>query len=516
MRFNSGALTFLIAHLFAISISVAAQNNIERTWRGPDLALIRTILAEADNSSKPDAKRSTTNTPVSTANKLARFKPGPDPGIARSLADAFGRSPAEIANLKDAFDSIKQGYETEVAKEGKSNNVAAALTFFISTNAMVFHDAPEPPDAVTEEMFQNVEKLIESSPSFAKITDPDKQQMHDWLVMMAGFALINYQDNKKSNNAEGLRNIGEFANLATKVVLGKGLDESRIATPQATKTSETAPTRTAGANASGITLSTTTFNDGWTAVIDSDAVHLTKGPLDVYLFWPIQFTDETRNLDTADLMWRTVVVPRFNVRSAQKFEDQIPDFLERLYYYEGTGTDKRTGKNAYIAMKAVSVSGFSKVIVATAPDKAAYKAAFPEPKSLTPMLNANRFALSAGDLVGTWKGMEGNSLMYYNSNTGNYAGMSTVAVSDEFTFESGGGYSSKHAQGSTQFGVTQGGQQRYTGRATVSNWELTLTNRYNGRAETFTASFEALKGGRILHLTKKDATGIQFHLVKTQ
>ena len=42
--------------------------------------------------------------------------------------------------------------------------------------------------------------------------------------------------------------------------------------------------------------------------------------------------------------------------------------------------------------------------------------------------------------------------------------------------------------------------ERYNGKATVTNWEMKLTNRFKGATETFTIQFEAVKGGRILHI----------------
>jgi hypothetical protein len=236
--------------------------------------------------------------------------------------------------------------------------------------------------------------------------------------------------------------------------------------------------------------------------------------MDIYLFYPILFTDEIRNQDTANYFWNTVVVPRFNINSATKIEDPIPDAIERLYYIEGTGSDKRTGQSGFIAMKAVSISGASHVIVAVAPSKASYNAAFPTPKDLTKMLNANRFALTASDLVGKWTGYDGTALGYYNTNTGNYAGTSTAVTSDQFTFNSNGSYQSSHAGAVSNLGgVARVSQAKYNGKYSASAWELTVTNRSQGKSETFTGYFEATKGGRILHLTNKAAVGIQYHLV---
>jgi hypothetical protein len=56
--------------------------------------------------------------------------------------------------------------------------------------------------------------------------------------------------------------------------------------------------------------------------------------------------------------------------------------------------------------------------------------------------------------------------------------------------------------------------QEYKGKATVSNWEIILPNRWKGATDTFEAWFEAVKGGRVLNLVNKTATGIKYNLVR--
>jgi hypothetical protein len=358
------------------------------------------------------------------------------------------------------------------------------------------------------------------TPAFARLSNSEKQQMHDWLVCMAGFVLTGYNDAKQKGDKETLKSLGELADYSTRLVLGIEVGKINISSEGLSLGEDSGGSNhmtPAGVNTTGISMSTTKFEDGWVAKIDSDYVHLVKDGMDIYLFYPILFTDEIRSQDTASYFWNTVVVPRFNINSATKIEDPIPDAIERLYYIEGTGSDKRSGKSGFIAMKAVSISGASHVIVAVAASKASYNAAFPTPKDLTKMLNANRFALTASDLVGKWTGYDGTALGYYNTNTGNYAGTSSAVTSDQFIFNSNGSYQSSHAGAVSRLGgVAQVSQSKYSGKYSASTWELTITNRFQGKSETFTGYFEAVKGGRILHLTRKDAVGIQYHLAKAR
>jgi hypothetical protein len=56
--------------------------------------------------------------------------------------------------------------------------------------------------------------------------------------------------------------------------------------------------------------------------------------------------------------------------------------------------------------------------------------------------------------------------------------------------------------------------QEYKGQSTVTNWNITLTNRFQGATEKYESYFEAVKGGRALIL--KDRLNTVFTLVKQQ
>ena len=283
------------------------------------------------------------------------------------------------------------------------------------------------------------------------------------------------------------------------------VNNSPVPTPAAS-----APARSGGS--SGISISTTNFGDGWTATIHDDYVLVSKGGTNVHLFYTVELNEQSRN-ETAQYFWNAVVLPHYDIQSATPWPGPSYEFI---YFIEGSGTDKRTGQSHYVAMRVVTVSGLAKVIVAAAPDKQSYYAAFPHPDKLSELLNANRFAVTKQDMVGHWKGGFGGAQQLYNVYTGANAGMNTAAGSEEFTFDAAGNYQSRLAGASGQVGSMKVYDQKYSGKFSVANWEATLSN-FNERATAgFDAYFEAVKGGRILHLTDKEAKGIQYHLVKVK
>lgn len=194
-------------------VNAQSEDRIRETWKGPDPALIRSILRKGG----PDASSAGAAKPRP---EVLRFTPSGDSGVADSLAGALGRSEAERAALKQAFQQIKQGYEAEAAKEGKSNNLAAAMTFFIAVNVAAYHQTDLPSDEAGEKLFQSLRETMAGVPVLTQLSNAEKQRTYDWLVIMAGFVATGYADAKQNGDAAGLKSFGELADYSMRLVLG--------------------------------------------------------------------------------------------------------------------------------------------------------------------------------------------------------------------------------------------------------------------------------------------------------
>lgn len=194
--------------LLAISAHAQSGDRLQRTWKGPDVSGIWDLLKN-ESTAKPQGP----NNPM-------RFTPAADSGVAQALADAFGISAEQRSLLVGVFTQIKQRYEAEVAKEGKSNNLAAAMTFFIAANVVTYHQTEMPSDADTDKLFESLQQAMVKIPAFVSMANAEKQQMHDWLVYMGGFSLTNYVDAKQNSNAQELATIKDFADYSMRLVLG--------------------------------------------------------------------------------------------------------------------------------------------------------------------------------------------------------------------------------------------------------------------------------------------------------
>lgn len=263
---------------------------------------------------------------------------------------------------------------------------------------------------------------------------------------------------------------------------------------------------------SAISKSTTAFDDGWTARITNDYVKLTKAGTELRLHYIDRALDDARpnTVDAPEYYWSKYVEPYFNVSNVQKWSGvQYPV----IYHQQANAVDKQTGKQCFVAIKIV-YGGGARPIVVIAPNQNSYQQQFPHPNDIDPYLNANKFAISTSDIIGTWKGGGGGGVEYYNAYSGTYASMSAVSSTDEFTFNSNGSYSSTYRSASMNNGGAQFGGQDFKGNATVNDWSITLTNRYGGKTTTYNAQLIAVKNGYLLYMADKDNPSMNYTLYK--
>ena len=267
---------------------------------------------------------------------------------------------------------------------------------------------------------------------------------------------------------------------------------------------------------SGFAFTSTNFDDGWSAVEEKDFVKVTKDDLVVKIYWGEQMTEQMRPpvSEVSDYFWNSKVLPQYQVSQVWRLDESLTYF--KLNYMWAEATDKTSGKTCYIGMTVDLSSGFAVVVLAAAPDKNSYDRTFPKPENVKAMAGYNRFAIAYSDLIGIWSESSTSTANYYYANTGNYAGMAFASSAATFIFNADNTYSSKHNGASGMIGNTQSYTQEYKGLVTNTNWEMSLNNRFNGKTEDFDVWMEAVRGGRILHLTNKQASGIKYNLLKAK
>lgn len=214
MSFKDLSITMgVLAFVFIFDVKVNAQ-SVERlgeSLNNSTSSLITNVLRDRLAQGRPSR-------PLNAS--VVKFRPAGDSGVMKILADTLGANAQQKAGLTQVFSQVKQAYEAEVAQKGKSNNLAAAFTFFIAANVMAYHQTDAPSDQATDALVGQLEDVISSVPEFARMSDAEKQKMHDWLVCMGGFSMMGYTDARQTNDKQGLGNYREFADYSMRLVLG--------------------------------------------------------------------------------------------------------------------------------------------------------------------------------------------------------------------------------------------------------------------------------------------------------
>ncbi|CAN5148245.1 hypothetical protein BH09BAC3_BH09BAC3_25380 [soil metagenome] len=269
-------------------------------------------------------------------------------------------------------------------------------------------------------------------------------------------------------------------------------------------------------NNHGISISTINFDDGWIAQPFDDYVKVIKGQTTVLLHYGIEITDAMRNSnDIAAALWNQIIAPRYTTSNVRKFDNGGACYF-CIDFLEADAIEKLTGKNCLVGFRMITTNGVSKCIEIITPSSPDFQQMFPDQKKIEALLNYNKFAVTEKDLVGTWEETSGAYVNMYSTVTGAYAGMNSASSAHKFIFKPKGQYESFHSGASGMVGSMQFYSQKYNGASTITNWDITLTKRFNGKTEVFWAQFEAVRGGRVLHLVNKASDVLDYHLVKTQ
>lgn len=294
------------------------------------------------------------------------------------------------------------------------------------------------------------------------------------------------------------------------------LQQTQPNQPVTQSTSQNGFTVTSAPGNTGILTATTNFDDGWVAQPFADYVKVSKGNITVLLHYGIEITDELRNTnDVQGTLFDRLMQPRYMVSNIRKYDNGGPCYF-CVYFYEADVVEKSSGKKYYAGFRVLTESGVSRCIEILSPSKQEFEREFPTQEKIAALTGYNKFAVTQADLIGTWEESGGSYVNMYSTVTGAYAGMNSASSAHKFIFKNDGTYFSNHKGAYGMVGSMTFFDQKYNGSYTVTNWDLTATKRFEGKTDIFWAEFEAIRGGRVLHLTDKSASGMKYHLGKTE
>jgi hypothetical protein len=225
--------------LLITSVPALAQyrDNLGGNWNNPMSATITNIImdryAQRRLQENLAAKRSRVNTSASSA-ASASVKPKLNDASLHFRSTGTALKTREIANLIDAgnpqvlqlMSALLEEYEKNARAAGKPNDVALALSFFLATNASVYHDAGQPTDSQMVELRETIAEALLQANALNGVTDRKKQEMYETLVLFTGFALAAYQEGKQQGNPASVRVAQQLAGQNLQAVTGVSPDET--------------------------------------------------------------------------------------------------------------------------------------------------------------------------------------------------------------------------------------------------------------------------------------------------
>ena len=223
--------------LIAITLIACAPAVAQHTgdlggnWNNPGGGTITAIIV--DRYARRPAKRTGANSPPARSSSSATSGAKLDDASLHFRSTGTQLKTREIADLIDAgnpqvltlMTTILQEYEKGTRATGRSNDLALALSFFLATNASVYHDGGQPSDPQMFKLRETVAEALIEGNALKDMSDRQKQEMYEVLVLFTGFTLAVYQEGKQGNNSETVKTSQQLAGQNLLAVVGISPDK---------------------------------------------------------------------------------------------------------------------------------------------------------------------------------------------------------------------------------------------------------------------------------------------------
>jgi len=259
-------------------------------------------------------------------NKLVRFQPTGRRVMLKTLTERLGGNANQQAQVSQVLSALMQSYEQEAASKGYPNDLALAVSSFIAFNCAAYQQKTIAPDDKILVLRELIGVLAVQKGVFAGLSDLQKQQTYETLVMTGGLAYLSHEDARKRNSPSEMELFKRFAGQNLKAVLG--VDPATL-----------------DFTAEGLNSASGANN----ATVVSDAIPVSGGPMDIGQFR----RDYSENVVRADQMYkgkRFLFTGTVIDVSATYYKSKGQDAVGR-YTYANMGTNLRvanTGGDALI------------------------------------------------------------------------------------------------------------------------------------------------------------------------
>jgi uncharacterized protein DUF6683/putative nucleic acid binding protein len=228
----------LISMMLTVCASGVAQyrDSLGGNWNNPTSATITNLIMDsyarrrleqhlgaAHSGAAANTRSSDSVRRAGPINDAAlRFRSTGTQLKTREIADLIGSGNQQVFAIMTA---ILQEYEKGARAAGKPNDVGLALSFFFAMNASIYHNTAQPTDQQMMELRETIAEALVEGNGLAGVSDRQKQEMYETLVLYTGFALAAYQEGKQTGNSASVDVGRQLAGQNLQAVTGISADK---------------------------------------------------------------------------------------------------------------------------------------------------------------------------------------------------------------------------------------------------------------------------------------------------
>ncbi|HEX3100465.1 MAG TPA: DUF6683 family protein, partial [Pyrinomonadaceae bacterium] len=181
--------------------------------------------AASKGASRPTTTRGAASTappvtkPADTS--AVKFRPTGTYLKTKEFAESLGNTPAEREQYAKLMNAVLDAFALQSAKAGFSNDLGAALAFFIGENIRIYRGLPDLTDQQYVDLRNAIAGALISSGGLTNMTDRQKQEMYEALVAYTGITQFGYEQARQAGNdsvAKGYQKVaGQNLQTVTKI-----------------------------------------------------------------------------------------------------------------------------------------------------------------------------------------------------------------------------------------------------------------------------------------------------------
>jgi Family of unknown function (DUF6683) len=159
--------------------------------------------------------------PIFPVSDDTTFQSQQPPFVPEQLAQKLGKTPQEKQYIEGVFTKCLTFYtDTARQKAVPLNDVALALNYYLSTNYFVYSNGQGPTKDQMSATRDMIRANMAQDDAFRKMSDRQKQETYETLIVLAGFVDLGYGTAKQRGDANAAAQFREMAKYNLETMLG--------------------------------------------------------------------------------------------------------------------------------------------------------------------------------------------------------------------------------------------------------------------------------------------------------